>query len=508
MRKEQQAPDKLASVSMIIAAFPAGVWYAVTFLVLTFIGVAVWLFHDSMQHIVLPAILIVGAILVATAIIVHYARLIYSAYMGVKDVSLKNAEIRKARANALKAEASAKKTVLEVDMGYRYLPRMIDGSIESGKNYKYLGFESTHHLSNLHTLQEVPQAPQIAQASDWKPPTFAELHSTGQIIPNEETSIIGYVDGQENRDKWNRLYSFMVFGMSGSGKSSTVAYYLALAVLHGARVLLIDPESEEQDSITRRLAPISHLFLIPVGDTPTSAKRVLQVAKQEIDNPSDFPVIFIVDEYSTLMRKAKDKGDEWGKIGSSLSSLVEDYAQRGRKRNRVAIVIGQITGASRTGGTEVRNSMTAVFAHRLPAQQARLILDNETANQCPQLEQGEAMVMLTNSPMPIRMRIPYIEPEDMHTVAHMVNDQFGTVESMPDAQPDASIDQEPIQFPIATMPEEGKRAEDVDLAEAIEYWNEERPAIRDIQAEYDLTFYQARRLRGFILAHTDSKASD
>src|SRR5712672_1344777 len=353
-----QAPDKLMGVATLLASVPKGVWYAATFFVFSLIGITAWVFHNNLD-LVMKIIAYSIVVLVATAIITFYARLIYKAVMGVNSLSMASIDKKRWRALTLKAEARAHKAVaeahnavLEVDMGYRYLAGMIERSIDGGKNYEYLGFKSNDRFSNVHTLQEGQLTPQIAQRSNFVPPTFADLVSTNKIIPGEETSILGYVDGEEKRDRWNKLYSFMVFGISGSGKSSTVAYYVALAVYHGARVFLIDPESEEDDSITKRLAPISHLFLVPVGATPTSARHVLAVAKQELDNPSDFPVIFIIDEFSTLMRKADVKGDEWGELGPTLKELVEDYAQRGRKRNRVAIVIGQIAGASRTGGTE------------------------------------------------------------------------------------------------------------------------------------------------------------
>jgi len=121
------------------------------------------------------------------------------------------------------------------------------------------------------------------------------------------------------------------------------------------------------------------------------------------------------------------------------------------------------------------------------------------------------MVMLTNSPIPLRMRIPYITPADMNTVAQMVGSHFGETDDMVYQQPeqlDEFREQKPIPFPRAIIPESNKRAEDVNLTEAIEYWNAFQPSTRDIEEEYELTNHQARRLRGFILDYADKRVSE
>jgi hypothetical protein len=256
-------------------------------------------------------------------------------------------------------------------------------------------------------------------------PTLAEQIEQQDTIPGEPESILGYaLDGGPRRGPWNKLHSFFVAGGSGSGKSSTVAYYAALAVLHNARLLLIDPDAAEEESITRRLSPLSPFLLAPVGNTPQSALRVVEIANQEMEEPGSYPIVLIVDEFSTIMRHGK-LGGLWSEAAQPIASCLEEYAQRGRKRNRTAIVIGQIAKASRTGGTELRASMTATFVHRIKPQQARLMLDPEEADQCEYLEPGEALVLLTNAVSTYRMRIPYADLSDMMLVAQLMRPTSG-----------------------------------------------------------------------------------
>src|SRR5215469_11345500 len=224
-------------------------------------------------------------------------------------------------------------------------------------------------------------------------PTLAEQVQRLATVPYEEESILGYhADGAPRKGQWHKLHSFSVFGGSGSGKSSTVSYYTALAVLHGARLLVIDPDAEEEDSLTRRLAGLAFALLCPIGDTPQRAAKVLDVVERELATPGDYPVVWITDEFSSIMRQGEKGLKGWGELAERLALATEDWAQRGRKRNRTTIVIGQISKASRTGGTELKYSMTATFVHRLHAQQARLLLDGMDAKQCPYLAVGELLV--------------------------------------------------------------------------------------------------------------------
>ena len=288
-------------------------------------------------------------------------------------------------------------------------------------------------------------------------PTLAEQLQRGETMPYEVESILGYhADGMPRKGQWHKLHSFSTFGASGSGKSSTVAYYAALAVLHAARLLVIDPDAEEDDSLTRRLANLAFALLCPIGDTPQRAAKVLDVVEQELLTPGDYPVVWITDEFSSIMRQGEKGLKGWGELAERLAYHTEDWAQRGRKRRRTTIVIGQISKASRTGGTETKYSMTATFVHRLHAQQARLLLDGPDAKQCPYLAVGEVMVLLNNSPETYRMHIPYADAAAMQIVADLMASNHKTHRFDPvsgQALPAGSQDWKPSRNTLETPDE-------------------------------------------------------
>jgi hypothetical protein len=366
------------------------------------------------------AFLLVFALLLFGGVVYGCVVLFYRGYQTHLDVEFRHA--------SLKFEHAKHQALITGTRDGSNVKVTPDGSLEL---VRFLG--SGHVTINEAPPLELPEPNRVGESA--LVPTFAELLSTHQIIPNELESILGYTDGEPRKGQWAMLHSFMALGLSGSGKSSTVAYYTGLAVLHGARLLIIDPDAEEEDSLTRRLEPLSFAFLCKPGTDPDTASTVLEVAEQELLSPGAYPVVWCVDEFSTIMRYGQKGMPGWGELADRLAVTVEDWAQRGRKRKRTVIAIGQVAKASRTGGTELRASMTATFVHRLPAQQARLVIDTNDANQAPRLDKGEVIVLLANSEETYRMHIPYTTPEDMHAVARLMQGSYSGQVAEPETPP-------------------------------------------------------------------------
>lgn len=252
-----------------------------------------------------------------------------------------------------------------------------------------------------------------------------QLHDQ-QTVPNEEESIVGYVDGQPLRgrlfsDDGNMFDSIFVAGDTGFGKSVFAVYFNALNVLHYGRTLVIDPDAEFDQSLSKRLGPLAHeMFLLhPVASTPEMAHKVIDMAEDELDVPGDYPVLWLVDEFSMIMRHAESNG-KWGEVGKRLATVAEDWATRGRKRRRKVMVFGQMTQAKRTGGTELRDSMTTVCFH-LKERRARLVLDVEEAEITPTLKPGEVLVIpARSSEDSYRMQIPLPDEEALQVIARTI----------------------------------------------------------------------------------------
>lgn len=257
-----------------------------------------------------------------------------------------------------------------------------------------------------------------------KIPNLSEQLQSGSTQVNEDTSLVGYVDGEPLRgklfdDDGNMFDSVFVFGDQGFGKSTFATYLAALTVLHHGRLIVIDPDAEFGQSLSVRLGPLANeIFLLcPIADNPQKAAHAVELAKDELENPGDYPVLFLVDEFSMIARHADSGTGKWSDVGKKLLNLAEDWATRGRKRRRRIVAFGQIPNAKRSGGTEFRDSCTVVAFH-LKKRRAQMLLDVEEAEIAPDLVAGEVVVVpARSSEASYRMQLPMPDHDGLTVVA-------------------------------------------------------------------------------------------
>jgi hypothetical protein len=242
------------------------------------------------------------------------------------------------------------KTLQVVDSGAKAFQRLMTIQEEYDDEYEEEDDVKLLEAPKVHTLSE-------------------QLQSMSTQI-NEDTSIVGYVDDEPLRGKLfdndgNIFDSVFVLGDPGFGKSTFATYLAALTVMHHGRLIVIDPDAEFGQSLSVRLGPLANeIFLLcPIADTPEKAERALDIAEAELESPSDYPVLFLIDEFTMIMRQAANDSGKWNKVGKRLADITENYATRGRKRERRVVAFGQIPNAKRSGGTEFRDSCTVVTFH-------------------------------------------------------------------------------------------------------------------------------------------------
>jgi hypothetical protein len=296
------------------------------------------------------------------------------------------------------------KTLQVVDSGAKAIQRMIPLLNEYDEDEEEEDDTKLLEAPKVYTLSEQLQG------------------STTQI--NEDTSIVGYVDDEPLRgrlfdDDGNMFDSVFVLGDQGFGKSTFATYLAALTILHHGRLIVIDPDAEFGQSLSVRLGPLANeIFLLcPIADTPEKAERALDIAEDELESPSDYPILFLIDEFTMIMRQAGNDSGKWSKVGKRLVDITENYATRGRKRRRRVVGFGQIPNAKRTGGTEFRDSCTVVAFH-LKKKRAQIVLDGDEAELAPDLGTGEVIVIpARSSEASYRMQLPYPDSDGLRMIA-------------------------------------------------------------------------------------------
>lgn len=338
-----------------------------------------------------------------------------------------NMKVRYDRHEVWKRRQIAEIGVLEVQ------PRVIESQAQKGFNTEIVEGSTIRTINPLSIApaskmtnnyfgddgDDEGETPQIAG----KTPTLSDQLRTGQTAPNEATSIIGYKDGEAFRAKifdvqGNLFNSVFVFGDQGFGKSTFGTYLAALTILQGGKLIVIDPESEADQSLTTRLGPLAQeaFLLCPIADTPDKAKTAVAIAKQVIERYGNNKLLVLIDEFTLIARQAAKDDKAWSDVGKEILDMSEEYATRGRKKGCRVICFGQIPKATRSGNTEVRDSMATV-CFNLKKERAQNILELEDAKEAPSLKQGEIILMPNSTTH--RLQLPYPDEQGLEEVVRL-----------------------------------------------------------------------------------------
>lgn len=216
--------------------------------------------------------------------------------------------------------------------------------------------------------------------------------------------------------KWDELGSILILGVMGGGKSNTATWIVSQETSRGAQVVLIDKHMKSDESLYFKLKMLVDKFETPVADNPTATERVVKYVKNMLDErmsrrqqKEDYRVIFVIDEFTAMMRDSADKNSEWYGVCKELASLIEKLNSEGRKFGINVVCIGQVTNASRSGGTEVRDLFKTRIIHGMRKKQAQNLGLTEEKRAIQQLDDGEVYVDIEGKSEPFYTRVPYVD---------------------------------------------------------------------------------------------------
>src|SRR5262245_1883226 len=300
----------------------------------------------------------------------------------------------------------------------------------------------TGSVSNEYNIgEEEEDEEEPLQIEGPKMVTLSELLADGRITQNEATSLIGFEreDGSPLRGKLfektgNFFNSLFVVGDPDFGKSTLGVYLAVLTIVQGGRLIVIDPQAELEHSLTEKLGPLLPFCICHAG-TPEDAEGAIRIARQELSQPGNYPVLLLIDEFSEL----QSGFGEWAEIGPDVVAVAESFARTGRKLKRRTVVFGQISTAKRTGGTEFRNVCSTVAFH-LKVQSAQNVLDEFDKLIAPTLAQGE-IVLVPALQQSHTLRLPYPDKDGLERVASLGRNIIRPVEPSDDDFGEGSEDE-------------------------------------------------------------------
>lgn len=252
------------------------------------------------------------------------------------------------------------------------------------------------HITQAPRLPDVgPSVPQLGAGEAGAVLPFSTLLERGRVGKGNPL-LLGYdIDGgAELTGSWLDLYSTIVAGMSGTGKTTTQRFLACQTALHGAKFAIIDPHANTaDDSLAGTLQPLAGAFVCEPASTDKAILEVVRyvadVGRRRIEGKDSdtTPLILWADELTALLGRSA--------IGDDLAELLERIAQEYRKRWVFVCGSGQIFTAARTT-SELRDSFASVLCHRMKRSQARLLLPTEEAEQVERLATGQAVLWRTS----------------------------------------------------------------------------------------------------------------
>jgi nucleotidyltransferase/DNA polymerase involved in DNA repair len=124
--------------------------------------------------------------------------------------------------------------------------------------------------------------------------------------------------------------------------------------------------------------------------------------------PIEYKLVFVVDEFTAIMRALRDSTSEWQPVAVVLAGLIEDLNYEGRKYGVHVMCIGQAVNASRSGGTEIRDLFHTRIVHGMRARQAQMLGLSDEKRAIQRLETGQVYVDVEGRDSPFFMVVPEV----------------------------------------------------------------------------------------------------
>lgn len=194
-------------------------------------------------------------------------------------------------------------------------------------------------------------------------------------------------DGTIRVGTWQDYKILLVLGSSSSGKTTTILEKVLGAARGGGLLVICDPHGYKQDSLLRRVDPLSGCllsgtcFAISHDDIMRNVQSVKRELERRVAGGScAVPIFLIVEELNRLQR---DKA-----IAEHLKEILQTIGQEGRGFNVYAIIgAQQITHLA-----EIRKSIISFIIHRVDETEARLCIPARFAKFASELGVGQTFV--------------------------------------------------------------------------------------------------------------------
>lgn len=304
--------------------------------------------------------------------------------------------------------------------------------------HRAMDIHTASYLGNLSTFNYSPQHSQTLNGADGPamttavtnaPGTFWQLYQGGQLP--RKGFLMGYTLDDSSEPvtaDWRDLYSALIGGKSGTGKSTLIRSILAQSAMQGGRFVVVDPHYGAGDeSLGASLQPLRNLLLCDIAaderqmiDALGYVGAIGQRRLKGLD-PERWPLVLVVDETTALFQRSQ--------VAHQLTGVLGQISQETRKVGVYALCIGQ-NFDGRIMDTTIRNSFVSMLSMPARRDVARVQSGNtEFGRMAETLKIGQC-VWLTPTGDLYRLAVPNCTQQDLELVARQFEGE--TIYSAPD----------------------------------------------------------------------------
>lgn len=296
--------------------------------------------------------------------------------------------------------------------------------------HRAMDVHTASYMSNLHTFTYSPENAQtingieqeaiaaVSQAGH-TPNTFWQLYQEGQLP--HQGFLMGYTLDENSEPvtaDWRDLYSALIGGKSGTGKSTLIRSILAQSAMQGGRFVVIDPHyGAGEESLGASLQPLRNLLLCDIatderqmidalGYVGAIGQRRLQGQDRE-----RWPLVLIVDETTALFQRSQ--------VARQLAEVLGQISQETRKVSIYALCIGQ-NFDGRIMDTTIRNSFVSMLSMPARRDVARVQSGNTEFGRVAETLKIGQCVWLTPAGELHRLAVPNCTQQDLELIARQV----------------------------------------------------------------------------------------
>jgi hypothetical protein len=222
-------------------------------------------------------------------------------------------------------------------------------------------------------------------------------------------------DGEAITAGWGDLYSSLIGGKSGMGKTTLIRSILAQSALQGGKFIVIDPHyGAGAESTGASLEPLRDLMMCDVAvdekQIADALRYVGSVGQRRIagQDKERWPLILVVDETTALFQRSN--------VAGILTDVLGQISQETRKVGVYAMCIGQ-NFDGRIMDTTIRNSFVSMISMRSRRDVARVMSGStEFGKMAETLQIGQCVWMAPTGEMH-KLAVPNCTATDLELVA-------------------------------------------------------------------------------------------